>query len=267
MKSKFILLAGLLILLTQCGPQKRLLSPPPGMPESMPERYRYALNRNVKPEHLTVQNVRVRFQTSGNSTRLTAGLKMKPDSAILLSLRAPLGIEVSRILYTRDSVTMVDRRNKSVHYADYSNLAGLIPVDFDYEVLKTLFLGNIPDGYQMRDLPKPKNMRDTLKDESYLGAFRADTSSEKMDFYGWIYTDIIKPSFLVFHRANSAEKLEVHFTSYAQQADQWFPEKVEIRSGKHQYNSTLTLEIGQYKLDEPVSMDLQIPSSYKTIRY
>ena len=267
MRIRTILLAVLLVTLTQCGPQKRLLSPSPDLPENLPERYRYALNRNASAENLTIQNVRIKFQTPDNSTRLSAGLKLKPDSAILLSLRAPLGIEVSRILYTRDSVTVVDRRNKSVHYGDYQNIAGLLPFDFDYEVLKAIFLGNIPAGYQVRDLPEPGDMRDTLNNETYLGTFRAHGSSDGMDFYGWIYQDIIKPSFLVFHRENSTHKLKIHFQSYAQKADQWFPEEVEIRSNKQQYNSTISLEMGVYEVNQTVHLDLQIPSSYKTIRY
>lgn len=267
MKTRFIILAGLLILLTQCGPQRRLAEPAGRIPQNPDKRYSFALDRNSYLTPLTIRNIRIQYKTPGNSTRLTAAVKMKPDSAILLSLRAPLGIEVSRILYTRDSITMVDRRNKSVHYTNYSNFSGMLPMEFDYEVLQTLFSGNVPTGYQVRSLPEPANTRDTIKNETYLGTYRAPDGSENMNFYGWIYKDIIKPSYLVFYKQNSADRLKVHFLSYEQNEQGWLPEEVEIKSNKNQYNNTLKLKMSQFDMGRSVDMDLDIPSSYKTLRY
>ena len=267
MKIRFIILAGIVILLTQCGPQRRLIGPARRIPENPEKRYSFALSRNSQDVPLIIKNIRVQYKTPGNSTRLTAALKMKPDSAILLSLRAPLGIEVSRILYTRDSITMVNRRSQSVHYTTYSNFSGMLPMDFDYEVLQTIFSGNVPTGYQVQHLPEPAGTRDTIKNESYLGTYRAPDASQSMDFYGWIYQDIIKPSYLVFYKKNSADKLKVRFLSYQEPEPGWLPEEVEIKSTNNQYNNTLKLKMGSYDIGGSVDMDLDIPSSYKILRY
>ena len=266
-KNRYIILAGLLILLTQCGPQRRLAGRTGRIPETPDKRYSFALARNRHMSPFTIHNIRIQYQIPGNSTRLKAAVKLKRDSAILLSLRAPLGIEVSRILYTQDSITMVDRRNKSVHYTNYSNFSGMLPMDFDYEVLQTVFTGNVPAGYQVRALPEPPNTRDTIKNETYLGTCRAPDGSENMSFYGWIYNDILKPSYLVFYKPNRAKKLKVHFLSYEKDEQGWLPEEVEIRSNNKQYNNTLKLKMSQFDRGGSVNMDLDIPSSYKILRY
>jgi hypothetical protein len=157
MRNKTIIWVFLVLLLSQCGPQGRLLETAPGIPEQPAKKYPFALARNIEEKPTTFRNISIRYKTPGNTTRLSAAVKMNPDSALLLSLRAPLGIEVSRILYSRDSVVMVDRRNKSVHYADYNNISGMLPMDFDYQVLRTIFSGNIPAGYRVRNLPEPAN--------------------------------------------------------------------------------------------------------------
>ena len=267
MKIRFIIYAGLLILLTQCGPQRRLTQPARNLPKTTAERYTFALKRNSAESPLTIRNIRIQYQSPGNSTRLNAAVKMKPDSAILLSLRAPLGIEVSRILYTHDSITMVDRRNRSVHYTTYRNFSGMLPMDFDYEVLQTIFTGDLPQGYQVRDLPEPANTRDSTRNETYLGTFQSPNPQETMNFYGWIYQDIIKPSYLVFHKSNSPDKLRVHFQSYGQKEEKWLPDEVEIRSDNQQYNNTLKLKLGSYEWGGSMDMDLDIPGSYKILRY
>lgn len=267
MRNKTVIWVLLALFLGQCGPQGRLLETAPRIPEKRVKKYSFATARNTEEKPTTFRNISIRYETPGNITRLSAAVKMDPESAILLSLRAPLGIEVSRILYTRDSVIMVDRRNKSVHHSDYSNISGMLPMDFDYQVLKTIFSGNVPTGYRIRNLPEPANTRDSTKNETYLGTFRSPGQKKGMNFYGWIYKDIVRPSYLVFHKENAGNKLRIHFKSYQENKGQWFPENVQIKSGKDQFESSLKIEIKQIETKQSVALDLDIPSSYKTIRY
>ena len=140
-------------------------------------------------------------------------------------------------------------------------------MDFDYQVLKTIFSGNIPSGYRVRNLPEPGNTRDTIRNETYLGTFRLPDQKKGMNFYAWIYKDIVRPSYLVFHRENASDKLSIHFESYQENKGQWFPENVQIKSGKDQFESSLKVEIKQVEIQQRVTLDLDIPSSYKTIRH
>ena len=46
-----------------------------------------------------------------NKTEFTASIRMRKDSAIWLSVSPALGLEVARVLITRDSIRVIDRLN------------------------------------------------------------------------------------------------------------------------------------------------------------
>ncbi|GEM_PF-2052446 len=267
MKTKYFLPVLLIVLMAGCGPTQRLTEFSRDLPESASGRYNAALEHRADADALVIKNIDISYQQPGQSANLSGAIKISPGRAILLSLRAPLGIEVSRILYTPDSVTMVDRRNKAVHFADYKKLAGKLPIEFDFQVLQTLFTGNIPDGFRNRRMPNPRTYQDSTNKEMYLGTFAAPRKSRLMDFYGWIYPDIVKPSYLVFYRKNAVEKLKIRYQSYQEEGAYHFPEKVKVVYQKEQHERTLELDLNRYIVQKSVEMDLGIPSSYKSIRY
>jgi hypothetical protein len=267
MRNKTLLYIGLMLFLVRCSTSGRLITDSPRLPEGAGERYQMAVDRNNSFSALTVRNINIKLETPDLTNRLNGAIKMKKDSAILISLRAPLGIELSRILYTRDSVKMVDRQNKTVHISDYQNLSGLLPLELDYPTLQVIFSGNIPDHYQTLDFTEPGTYKEKTSREAYLGTYAAPVSSRQRNFYGWIFSDIIRPSFLVFYKENSVEQLKIHYGEYEQVGSQYFPEKVEISYDNQHHNSMLSLKMSQFELSSSVDLDLAVPSSYNIIRH
>jgi hypothetical protein len=190
---------------------------------------------------------------------------MIPDSAILVSLRTPLGVEVSRLLYTADSVTMLDRRNKHAYYTDYNNLSEIAPLDFNFKLLQALFTGNVPDNYRNTRMPEPEFVRDTLRNEVYLGTFNAPEEKNYMDFYGWIYKDLAKPSYLVFFKNSDTEKFKVAYQDYQKFDNQIFPEEVKVMFDQYNQAHELSLKLNGISLNEYNDVQIHVPSSYKTI--
>lgn len=267
MKIKTILYITLAGLLAGCGTTAPLLKTSPRLPSGNPERYKFALSRNSQFTGLVLRNIRIDYQGPGMSSKLSGAVKIRPDSMIMLSLRAPLGIEVSRILYTPDSIRMVDRRNKRVIISNYEDAAALLPLELEYRILETLFTGNIPARYRTLNLPDPVTLRDTMENETYLGAFRAPRETKRKNFYGWIYKDILKPSYLVFYQEGGVDKMRIHFRSYQREGGEYFPEKVEVEYNKDRRKSILKMDIGHFSQKEELGFDMGIPSSYKTIRH
>jgi len=267
MRNRVLLYIALILILARCSGPSRLITGAPRIPGSADERYRLVTNRNNPFTALTIRNINIKLQTPDQTNRLYGAVKMHRDSAILLSLRAPLGIELSRVLYTRDSVKMVNRQNKTVHISNYQNLSGLLPVEFDYATLQVIFSGNIPGNYETLRFEEPGTYDGKSSDEVYLGTYAAPARSGVRNFYGWIYKDLIRPSHLVFYEENSVEQLLIHYESYSRIEDHFFPEKVQIDFENQQYNSTLSLRMGQHSLEQSVDLELGIPSSYKIIRH
>jgi hypothetical protein len=266
MKIKVIIPIALLFFFSYCGPQSKLIKPSPDLPETTTGLYNTTVKNNIPFKNLVIKNIKINYQTSNNNTTLYGAAKLKKDSLILLSLRSPLGIELSRILYSRDSIKMLDRRNKTAYFTDYKHLSDIVPFDLNFQVLQTIFTGNVPVSYKNTGMPEPGFVRDTLKNEIYMGTFRAPGNGNKMDFYSWIYTNPVKPSYLVFYREDKNDKFTLQFREYEPNDNYYLPNNVMVTFSQYNHTSTIKLNLKGIQRNDSPSIRLDVPSSYKKVR-
>jgi len=69
-------------------------------------------------------------------------LRARKDSAIWLSITPLLGIEVARVLITKDSLMIVDRIHKTYMSRDYGYLEGLLKTKMNFEIMQAVMVGN-----------------------------------------------------------------------------------------------------------------------------
>ncbi len=90
--------------------------------------------------------LKVNYQDKdGEQPELTVILKMQKDSAIWISVNGTiLGInmEVFRLLITPDSVKLIDKRAKLIHYRSVNYLRELTQLPFDFYTVQDLLIGN-----------------------------------------------------------------------------------------------------------------------------
>jgi hypothetical protein len=70
-------------------------------------------------------------------------LRLQTDTMIWISISPMLGIEVARILATRDSVKFMDRLNNKYALADYQFLSQMLDVNVDFDILQGVLTGNL----------------------------------------------------------------------------------------------------------------------------
>lgn len=70
-------------------------------------------------------------------------LRMKRDSVIWVSISPALGIEVARVLITRDSVKVLDRLNNKFKLTDYKYLNDLLRMNVDFDIIQGVLTGNL----------------------------------------------------------------------------------------------------------------------------
>ena len=91
-------------------------------------------------------NAKIKVESSGNNGKnpdLTAVVKIFKDSAIWISLSASLlNVEVYRVLITKDSVILLDKREKEVSYRSLDYLQDVTQIPFDFTTLQNLIIGN-----------------------------------------------------------------------------------------------------------------------------
>lgn len=84
----------------------------------------------------------VESSIDGKDESFDIKLSIKKDSAILVSIRYILGLEVAKVLITRDSVKMVNYINKTYFRGDFNYINDLLNSDLDYDLLQAVLFGN-----------------------------------------------------------------------------------------------------------------------------
>ncbi len=87
------------------------------------------------------------YDDGKTSASLTGHLRMKNDSIIWLSLSPALGIEMMRIILTRDTVKILDRMQPAFLVEDYSYFNHWVKGMLDFDMLQSLIVGNDFKGF------------------------------------------------------------------------------------------------------------------------
>jgi hypothetical protein len=96
-------------------------------------------------------------------------IRVKKDSAILITMKYILGIEIGKVLITRDSVKMVLYPKKQYFKGDYNYINELLNADLDYDVIQALLFGNYAefddDEAKLKPVTDRQNCRYLLSTE------------------------------------------------------------------------------------------------------
>lgn len=86
---------------------------------------------------------KIEYETPEERTSFKGDLRMQKDSAIWMSIKPALGLEVARVLITPDSIKILDRINKQYVIEPYSYLERLYQAPLDFSVLQSLVSGGL----------------------------------------------------------------------------------------------------------------------------
>jgi hypothetical protein len=74
-------------------------------------------------------------------------LRGRKDSAMLISIQYLLGVEVAKVLITRDSVKMVVYPKRQYFKGDYNYINELLHANLDFDLLQAVLFGNSAEFY------------------------------------------------------------------------------------------------------------------------
>jgi hypothetical protein len=88
--------------------------------------------------------IKVEYEDNkGKQPDITAVVRIQKDSAIWVSLSATIfNVEVYRMLITKDSVILMNIREKEVQYRSIDYLQDVTEIPFDYKAIQDLLVGN-----------------------------------------------------------------------------------------------------------------------------
>lgn len=82
-------------------------------------------------------------------------VRIRKDSAMLVSIQYLLGLEVAKVLITRDSVKFVNYVQKTYFKGDFNYINELLNADLDFDLLQAVLFGNSADFQDDESKLKP----------------------------------------------------------------------------------------------------------------
>lgn len=230
---------------------------------------------------LFAKRIDVSFTDGENSDNFKASLKISRDSFMQISLTAPLGIEVARILLTQDSIKFVDVYHKKYFLADYDYFNQRYDVSLTYDFLQNIFTNTFSDftlldesnlrtkrykldrtemGYKLWTVDK-KNAGKKLK------KFYKQSGSERDEII-LLQEMLIDPTYfrplsMSLKDLNEGVGISVRYENFVRFGEELFPEKMRFTLFSKKSNMDLNLKFQRMEFNVPVEPNFRILSKYK----
>ncbi|MBL7912477.1 MAG: DUF4292 domain-containing protein [Bacteroidia bacterium] len=114
------------------------------------------LSRHVKENEFSftwvTAKANVETLIDGKEESFDIKVNIRKDSAMLITIQYLLGLQVAKVLITKDSVKMVNYIQKNYFKGDFNYINDMLNADLDFNVLQAVLFGNSAEFYEDDDL-------------------------------------------------------------------------------------------------------------------
>lgn len=280
MKMRFLLVLAICLLALSCRTVKQAV-----VKKDVPVIAEGKLLKNMEENCLDyntmfAKRVDVTLKNGKKSNDFKASMKIQRDSFIQVSVNAPLGIEVARILLTRDSVKFVDMHNKEYFIADYDYFYERFETELSFDHIQRLLtntfmnidfgglpdkvkrykLGRLPEGYELSVIEEKaldRKMKKLLKKRRKNKDFVLIQQRVVVD------PQTFRPLSFLLEDVEEGVGIEVKYADFKHFGDKLFPVKFVFDLFSGTGKTCLELDFQKVDFDVPVRANLRISSKYK----
>jgi hypothetical protein len=212
---------------------------------------------------------------NGKKTSFKTHLRIKKDSAIWMSITPVLGIEMARVLITKDTVKLMNRMDDEYFIGDFEYINKIFGADLDYQMLEALLIGNSLEFEQNEkvhsSVDRKKNMYylSTVKKRKIRKEIKKDKVKVKQQTQAiWLDPLTYKINELILSSPENKQSLNGVFSDYktiTTAKDQLFPYSLFFKLDSE---TPSTIEVAYTKLSvgKTLTFPFKIPSKYEQIK-
>jgi len=197
-----------------------------------------------------------KYTDGTNKISAVANFRVKNDSLIWISVSPGLGIELARVLISRDKIQMIDKLKKEYYEFDYATLTKTYGFEMNYELIESVVLGNL--------LFIPEKRRDVTSDEKHFSYSKLEGGFGVDHFVG---VDSQKLEKLNAFDEVTNNSISVNYGSFGKIEDQIVPQSInaKIKFADEKKNDTkIEIEYNRMLLfKEPLKFPFHVSSKYK----
>lgn len=235
------------------------------------------------------------FGTEDNSENFKATIRMRKDSVIWVSIVPALGIEMIRLMITPDSLKYLSKipENKFYYYGGFEDIGKLVGIDFDFEMLQDLLVGNAialekderrfrseidKDDYLLISKYRRKVRRVVGVDDRKLEgdtilvnpddpryrrtAKRADDEDGLIISRYWLEPSGFRLVKSVFNDLLRQRTIEISYSDFQPDGEQYYPANCRLLMSSTQLCQEMRYEITKLSSGKPYEFPFEIPEDY-----
>ncbi len=190
---------------------------------------------------------------SGNQTAITAFVHLQKDSAIWISITPLLGIELARVLITPDSLSIMNKIDKTIMTRGTGLVRKLLNIPADFNTMQDILIGN------------PVFLSGEVKDFSRSSALISFTclDSTLQSHYEVFSDDFrIQDCRISDRDSSSGRYCEITFGDYSAVDGRNFSTRRRIFA-EDTTVTQINLNFSRIKFDQPLSFSFYVPSDYR----
>lgn len=279
MKGRTILFLGIVFSMVSCRTIQQIT-----VRKDVPLTTENRLLKNIedhKPEYTTLFAKRIdgSLRNEKEKSSFKASLKIHRDNFIQISVTAPLGIEVARILLTPDSVKIVDTYHKKYFLSDYDYFCDLLEmkVNFDYvqDILTNTFvhfdfssvpgtrrykMDRLDEGYELSTIEE-KALGRRLK--KLYKKRRPNKNVMLIQQKTLVDASCFRPLHFSLEDVEEGIGVRVGYEGFKDFSGKYFPTKILFELFDGERRTHLDLQFQKIEFDVPVESNIRILPKYK----
>ncbi len=225
----------------------------------------------------------VSLSAKGKETGLKGAMKMEKDQFIWISLTAPLGIEVARLLFTPDSIKFMDSYNKKYLLTDYNYIYEKSGLEVGFQCIQNIFANgfvnlencgndNLKEGKFKYERTKYdyvlSNIHQRAIDRKVRKYFKKKRKNKDFAFIlQEIHIDpnCFRPYRIVLKDMEDDTGIETLYEDFTRTGEKLFPEKIGFDLVFNDQKIKLDVVFSRLEFDGTVVPNFKIPAKYENL--
>ncbi len=283
MRSSFVVLL-LFVCLVSCRSAKTVVKEKVELPNVTEGRlFKNVVDSALDFNTLYAKKIDLTLRDGEKENTLKAMLRIQRDSFIWVSVTAPLGIEVARVLFTPDSIKFISPREKEYFLSDYSYFSEKFDVDLTFDCFQKILSNHFFDFTSCTSLVD-RNKRyklDKSGDDYVLYSLEEKAIGRKLKrLYKkkrknkeftlvlqkvHINPDNFRPNLISIEDLEEKIGVSVNYERFNRFGERLFPSRLIFKLFSKTDDIEVTMDFSRLEFDVDVSPSFKISSKYKRI--
>jgi hypothetical protein len=221
-------------------------------------------------ETYSVGRLMVKIIDNDEELNVRGSVRIQKDSAILISINAIAGIEAARLLFTVDSVKIIDRINNKYFTGNYQESQRLIPFGVNYGIIQNIFFASPLSFSNVIDLLEGSREQYVVDNQLITLRFLVDNfltgnRNQSQDILQFVIDQNFLTRSVDFHSGENNIFASLRYNSFSNMEGFNLPDDISLNFVSHNLPFHASLQLSRIEVNKPVNLSFNIPAKYSPL--